>query len=229
MSVIGVTAGQLDTEQAVVKVLAKWMPSYVVAAAKRFATAGYFGLDAGQMDTLLADYKLPFRPRGISVAKSFEDWPIDALPHLQVLSPQWDKVGGDQEGDHFKYQVHVACIVGAQDHDDTRLIRACYEDAIVGVLRQHQSLEGFAAGIDVISGGPTLLSEIDEKDSRMFSGSLAIFEVLVMGVLDPRNGPAEPDPLPDDGDGVPPVPYPPGPVLDNEDLITATVVGEELT
>lgn len=228
MTVIGLKSGQLTVEQAVVETLTTWMPTHVTLAARRYAAAGVFGLDTPSMEAMLAAYEFPFRPRGITVAKNFEDWPIDALPHLQVLSPQWERAGGDQTGDHFRYQVHVACIVGAQDHDDTRLLRACYEDAILGVMRQHQSLGGLAAGIDVISGGPTLLDEISEKDSRTFSGSLAIFEVLVMGVLDPFGGPAAPDPLPDDGDGVPPTPYPPAPTLDDEDHILVTVAPEAL-
>jgi hypothetical protein len=210
---VGVRAGQLTVEQAVVDTLTLWMPTYVVAAARRYAAAELFGYTSASMESMLAAYEFPFRPRGISVASTFEDWDTTALPQIKVLSPSWQKAGGDQTGDHIKYGIQVACIVGAQQRDDTRMIRATYEDAILN-LRQHQRLGGVAAGVDLVGGGAAQLSEVDGKDAETFQGSIAVFEVLLTGVLDPRNGPTE---VLEDVDGVPPV-NPGDPLLDTPDV-----------
>jgi hypothetical protein len=206
---VGVRAGQLTVERAVVDTLALWMPTYVVAAARRYAAAATFGVTASEMESMLTAYTFPFRARDIAVTSVFEDWNTKALPQIQVLSPSWAKAGGDQTGIHVKYDVQVACVVGAQERDDTRLLRACYEDAILG-LAQHQRLGGVAASVDVVGGGPAQLSEINGEDAETFQGSVAVFEVLVTGVIDPRNGPTE---VLDDVEGVPPA-NPDDPVLD---------------
>jgi hypothetical protein len=212
MTVVGVVAGQLTVEQAMVATLEKWLPEYVVAAARRYAAAGTSGIDTAAMAAMLTAYEFPFRPRGVTVAGSFEDWPVNALPHVQVLSPSWTPNGGSQNGRSFKYQIHVACLVGAQDHDDTRLLRACYEDAILGAVTQHPGLGGVAAGVDVVGGGNASFNEVAEADSKTFQGSMTVFEVVLENVLDTQNGPVEPL---EEVEGVPPE-YPAGPTLDED-------------
>jgi hypothetical protein len=219
--VVGVTAGQLTVEQAMVATLEKWLPEYVVAAARRYAAADTFGVTTAAMAAMLAAYEFPFKPRGVTVAKSFEDWPVNALPHIQVLSPSWAPHGGSQAGRSFKYQIQVACLVGAQDHDDTRLIRACYEDAILGLVTQHPGLGGVAAGVDIIGGGGAQFSEMSEADSQTFQGAVTVFDVLLENVLDTKNGPVEP--LPEEA-GVPPE-WPADPLLEDAEV---TLVAEPL-
>lgn len=225
MTVVGVAAGQLTVERAMVATLEQWLPSYVVAAARRYAAEGAFGLTVDEMAKLLTGGGLPFAAKGVTVAKSFEDWPVDALPHLQVISPSWAPAGGDQDGKTFKYQIQVACLVGAQTADDTRLLRACYEDAIVGVGEQQKSLGGVAQGVDVVGGGAASFTEISGSDERTFQGSLTVFEVTLQRVIQPHEGPVLP--LPDPVEGVPPV-WPADPTVD-EDGAEATVVPEDLT
>jgi hypothetical protein len=235
MTVVGVVAGQLTVEQAMVATLERWLPEYVVAAARRYAAAGTFGINTPAMELLLKGYAelladpsgahsgLPFKPRGITVAKSFEDWPVHALPHVQVLSPSWTPNGGSQNGRSFKYQIQVACLVGAQQHDDTRLIRACYEDAILGAVTQHSGLGGVAAGVDLVGGGGAQFNEMAEADSETFQGALTVFEVTLENVLDTTAGPSVPiEPV----EGVPPQ-WPANPTLD-EDATTATLVPSAL-
>jgi hypothetical protein len=224
MTVVGVVAGQLTVEQAMVATLQKWLPEYVVSAARRYAIAETFGINTASMEAMLTAYEFPFRPRGVTVAKSFEDWPVNALPHVQVLSPSWTPNGGSQDGRSFKYQIQVACLVGAQDHDDTRLIRACYEDAILGLVTQHPGLGGVAAGVDVVGGGGAQFSEVSEADSKTFQGAITVFEVVLENVLDTKNGPIEP--LPEEG-GVPPE-WPADPTVE-EDGAKATLVPEQLS
>ncbi len=214
MTTAGVQAGQLTVERAMAATLEMWMPGYVVAAARRYAREEGSPISVEEMETLLHDYAFPFRPRGVSVAKSFEDWRTDALPWLQVLSPSWRPNGGSQDGLSFKYEVQVACLVGAQDHDDTRLFRACYEDAVLGLVKQHPSLGGIAAGIDVTGGGGMLFSEVSEADSRTFQGSMTVFEVTLESVLAPLDGPVEV--LPDE-EGVPPE-WPADPLLEDPEV-----------
>lgn len=222
--------GPLTTELRVQAILSKWLPHYVVRQARRYAAEGAFGLTPQAMEDMLTGYVFPFRPRGIVATSTFQEWPVDALPHVQVMSPSWQKVGGDERGDHISYEIRVADVVGAQEAEDTRLLRACYEDAIPELLRQHQSLEGYAAGIDVIGGGPAELSEIDGEDARTFQGSVTVCQVLVHGVIDPKAGPGLLDPLPDE-DGVPPV-QPAAPTVETVSLeypdgrTTETVAGD---
>jgi hypothetical protein len=223
MTVVGVVAGQLTVEQAMVATLEKWLPEYVVSAARRYAAAGVAGYDTAEMEAQLATYEFPFRPKGITVAKSFEDWPVNALPHVQVLSPSWTPNGGSQNGRSFKYQIQVACLVGAQQHDDTRLIRACYEDAILGLVTQHPGLGGIAAGVDVVGGGGAQFSEVSEADSETFQGAITVFEVTLENVLDTKNGPIEPL---EEVAGVPPE-WPADPTVE-EDGAQATLEPELL-
>lgn len=204
MTVVGVTVGQLTVEQAMVATLELWLPDYVVAAARRYAAQGAFKLTSEAMEDLLETYAFPYRPRGVTVAESFEDWPVNALPHVQVLSPSWDPAGGGQNGRSRKYQLQVACLVGAQEEDDTRLLRACYEDAIEGLVEQHASLGGVAAGIDPVGGGAAAFNEVSGADARTFQGSIAVFEVTVNNVIDATAGPSEPS----KGEGVPEAPAP---------------------
>jgi hypothetical protein len=201
VTVVGVRAGQLTVERAIVATLELWLPTYVVAAARLHAGEEAFGITPMVMEEMLHDDTFPFKPRGISVAAQFEDWDTNALPQIHVISPSWKKTGGDQTGDHITFDINVACIVGAQEKDDTRLIRACYEDAIIG-LRQHQKLGGVANSVELVGGGPAQLNEIDGADQQTFQGSVAVFEVLVQGVIDPRGGPTE---VLEDVEGVPPV------------------------
>lgn len=196
--------GQLACELAVKALLETWLPTYVVRQARRYAAAGALGWTTPTLEEALAAYVLPFRPRGISVVSTFADWPVDALPHVQVMSPAWSRAGGDQDGEHISYQIFIACIVGAQDRDDTRFLRACYEDAVLELMRHKQKVGGFAAGVNLIGGGPQQWDVGEEEDARTFQGSAAAFEVLAQGVVDPRDGPALPDPPADDDNQVPP-------------------------
>lgn len=196
--------GQLACELAVKTLLDVWLPTYVVRQARRYDQLGAYQPTGDSLEADLAAYELPFRPRGITVVASFEDWPIDALPHVQIMSPAWERRGADQTGEHIAYQVNIACIVGAAERADTRFMRACYEDAILELMRHKQSVGGFAGGVNLLGGGAASWDPGDEQDSRTFQGSAAAFEVVKMGVIDPQAGPASPDPPPDDGDDVPP-------------------------
>jgi hypothetical protein len=227
-----VNGGQLACELAVKALLEAWLPTYVARQARRYNTAGAYTPTGASLDADLATYALPFRPRGISVVSSFEDWPVDALPHVQIMSPGWERRGGDQAGDTIAYQVNIACIVGAAQRDDTRFLRACYEDAILELMRHKQTVGGFAAGVNVLGGGAAQWDPGDEQDARTFQGSAAAFEVLVQAAVDPRGGPALPDPLPDDGDDVP-VEWPDNPTVDQvrleypEGNVTVVADGED--
>jgi hypothetical protein len=223
MTTVGVTAGQLTVERAMVATLEQWLPFYVVAAARRYAAEDGSPIASEEMETLLHNYAFPFRPRSMNVAKSFEDWLVDALPHVQVLSPTWSPAPGSQDGLAINCQIQIACLAGAQDRDDTRLIRACYEDAIFGVVKQQQGLGGVATGVTVRGGGGMLFTEVSEGDSRTFQGSIVECDVEVEKVLAPFEGPTEV--LPDE-EGVPP-PWPDDPTLE-EDGAEAVVVPEPL-
>jgi hypothetical protein len=214
MTLVGVVAGQLTVERAMVATLKKWLPTYVVRAARRYAAEPGSPITVNEMETLLRDYTFPFRPRGVTVAKSFEDWPVDALPHVQVLSPSWTPNGGSQNGRSFKYQIQVACLVGAQDQDDTRLLRACFEDAILGLVTQQPSLGGVAAGVDIVGGGGAQFSEVSGADSRTFQGSITVFEVVLENVVSSYGAPVEV--LPDE-EGVPPE-WPADPILEDAEV-----------
>lgn len=211
---VGVRAGQLTVERAVVATLKLWLPTYVVEAARRYASEGISDFTPESMEEALASGAFPYRPRGISVASTFQDWDTTALPQIKVVSPSWSKIGGDETGDHIVYDIQVGAVVGAQETEDTRLARAVFEDGIPGVLRQHQRLGGLAAAVEVVGGGSTHVSETDDKDSRTLQASATVLTVLVMGVIDPRNGPSEPL---DPGNEVPP-PYPQDPLLNEANL-----------
>ncbi len=233
---IGVAAWQLTVERAMVATLERWLPDYVVGAARRYAAQGAFGWTPEQMERelrgfaeLLADptgphQGFPFKPRGITVAKDFQDWPVNALPHIQVLSPSWAPAGGDQDGMTIKYELQPAALVGAQEADDTRLLRACYEDAILGIADQHPSLVGIAASTDIVGVGPAQFTEIDGKDEKTFQGSIAVLEVTLERVVTRIDAPIEPSSL--DGNGVPEG-QPTNPEV-GEDGAQATLVAEAI-
>lgn len=227
MTVVGVVAGQLTVERAMVATLKKWLPEYVVNAARRYCREPDSPITPEELEAMLSAYKFPFRPRGVTVAKSFEEWPVNALPHVQVLSPSWSPNGGSQKGRSFKYRIHVADLVGAQQKDDTRLIRACYDDAILGLVTQHPGLGGVAAGVDVVGGGGAEFDEVSEADSQTFQGGMTVFEVTLENVLDTTNGPIEP--LPEE-EGVPPE-WPADPTLEEDgaevELVPERLGGEE--
>jgi hypothetical protein len=138
-------------------------------------------------------------------------------------------VGGDQDGQAFKYELQAACLVGAQTADDTRLLRACYEDAILGIAEQQQSLGGIASGVDIVGGGAAQFTEISGSDERTFQGSLTVLEVTVQRVISRHEGPAEPAPEEEPGPGEEAVPPgPPASPTVSEDGAQATLVPEPL-
>lgn len=194
--VIGVTAGQLTVENAVAAILGTWMPTYIAAAMRRYgldpATAGF-----------------PFTPKSILVVPGFVPNAQDELPYVQVTAGAWKRVAGDQAGWRINYDIAVIVVVAAQDLPNVRLARACYEDAAMGILGQHQSLGIGAEGVAVTNGGPSE-TEFLPEDARTLQASLIICTVTLGGVLDDKAAPADPTPLPDQG-GVPPD-YPNDPV-----------------
>jgi hypothetical protein len=198
---VGSRVGQLTVEQAMKATLELWAPEYIVAAARRYAEEEALDMTGAELEEALAKAEFPFRPRGVTVAKDFEDWPVEALPHIQIISPSWAVAGGSHDGRTLKYQLQVACLVGAQTSDDTRFLRACYEDAIIGICEQQQSLGGVAGGVDLVGGGPAQFTEVSGKDSRTFQGSIAVVEVTMERAVTRHEGPVAPAP---EVEGVPP-------------------------
>lgn len=191
----GARAGQYTVELYTVATLKKWLPSEIVRAARRYAAMPGAIVNSATLETMLTTGVFPFTP-GVSVMADFDDWPVDRLPHVQVLAPTWTPVDTDERGIAMLYSVQVACMVGASDQAHTRFIRAAFEDAIPVVMKQHQGLEGLpgAGGTEMLGGSAVEIT--DTKDARTLQAFTGSFEVLVHGVLNPRGGPSSPNPLP---------------------------------
>lgn len=188
-SAIGKIVTGRDVELAALAVLKRWASTYLAEAEE--ATGRARG-------------SLP-RIRAWTTASEFEKWPEDQLPAVLLISPGLAAPPrADGTGSYrASFALGIAAIVSTARMDETAALAKLYCATFRACLLQHQSLEGFAAGVTWADENYDDLPSIDD---RSLGAGQAIFAVEVDGISTRWNGPPYPSeppspdtaPIPDD-------------------------------
>jgi hypothetical protein len=145
------------------------------------------------------------RVRAYTTAADFEKWPEDQLPCLLLVSPGLAEAPlADGAGSYrVKFSVGLAVIVSAATMDETAALSKLYVAAMRAAILQHQSLEGFASGVEWLD---ETYDDLPSVDTRSLGAGQCIFAVEVSGFARRWNGPKTPEeppspdymPLPED-------------------------------
>lgn len=180
-----------DVELAVMRFLKRWSGTYLAECERQggFAPAA-----------------LP-RIRSWTTSPDFETWPEDQIPCVLLVSPGLAEAPlADGSGVYrVKFTLGIAVIVSTAKMDETARLGKLYVAAMRAAILQHQSLEGFASGIEWLDENYDDLPSIDD---RSLGAGQAVFAVEVDGFARRWNGPKTPeeppdpdtDPLPEDPD-----------------------------
>lgn len=186
---IGSVVTGRDVELAVLAFLKRWAGTYLAECERQ---RGY------------VPGSLP-RIRTWTTANEFETWPEDQLPCCLLVSPGLIEAPlADGAGVYrAKFSLGLAVIVSARTMDETAALAKLYCAAFRAAILQHQSLEGFASGIEWLDEN---YDDIPSIDDRSLGAGQAVFAVEVSGFARRWNGPTTPneppspdtDPLPVD-------------------------------
>jgi hypothetical protein len=188
---IGAIVTGRDVELAALTFLKRWAGTYLAECERQRA---------------MTPGALP-RIRSWTTAPDFETWPEDQLPCVLLVSPGLaDAPLPDGAGVYrAKFTLGVAVIVSTARMDETARLAKLYVAAMRAAILQHQSLEGFASGIEWLDENYDDLPSIDD---RSLGAGQAIFAVQVDGFARRWNGPKTPQDPPDpDTDPLPTDPY----------------------
>lgn len=180
-----------DVEMATLVFLRRWSGTYLAECERQ---KGY------------APGALP-RIRTYTTASDFEKWPEDQLPCVVLVSPGLaEEPLADGAGVYrCKFSVGVAVVVSAATMDETAALAKLYVAALRTAILQHQSLEGFATGIEWLDEN---YDDLPSIDTRSLGAGQLIFAVEVAGMARRWNGPKTPnEPPPVDTDPLPEDPY----------------------
>lgn len=179
-SAIGPLVNGRDVELAALAVLKRWAGTYLAEAERQT------GRTAGSLP----------RIRGWCTAADFEKWPEDQLPCVLLVSPGLaEEPLADGRG-HYraKFSLGVAVIVSTAYMDATAELAKLYTACCRAVILQHQSLEGFAAGVEWVDES---YADLESIDTRSLGAGQAVFAVEVDGIARRWNGPKTPGEPPD--------------------------------
>jgi hypothetical protein len=178
-----------DVELAAMSLLKRWLGTYLAECERQR------GFAPGALQ----------RVRGWATAADFEKWPEDQLPCVLLVSPGLTEspVVASATEYRAKFSLGIAAIVSARTMDETAALAKLYVAACRACVLQHQSFEGFAAGVEWLD---ETYDDLDSIDTRSLGAGQAIFAVHVDGFARRWNGPKTPndppavdtDPLPDD-------------------------------
>jgi hypothetical protein len=123
------------------------------------------------------------RVRAYTTAADFEKWPEDQLPCLLLVSPGLAEAPlADGAGSYrVKFSVGLAVIVSAATMDETAALSKLYVAAMRAAILQHQSLEGFASGVEWLD---ETYDDLPSVDTRSLGAGQCIFAVEVRASLD---------------------------------------------
>lgn len=178
-----------DVELATLTFLKRWAGTYLAECERQ---RGY------------APGALP-RIRAWTTSPDFEKWPEDQLPCVLLVSPGLAETPLMDGSGHYrvKFSLGVAVIVSTASMDETAALAKLYVAAMRAAILQHQSLEGFAFGIEWLDEN---YDDLPSIDGRSLGAGQAIFAVQVDAFSRRWNGPVTPteppapdtDPLPTD-------------------------------
>jgi hypothetical protein len=136
------------------------------------------------------------RVRAWTTSPDFETWPEDQIPRVLIVSPgllQPPAAGG--EGTYrATWSLGIGVIVSARTMDETTELAKLYCAALRACMLQHQSLEGFAAGVEWLDEN---YDDLPSIDTRSLGAGQAIFAVQVDDVTRRWGGPVTPSEPPD--------------------------------
>lgn len=188
-SAIGRIVSGREVELAALAMLKRWSSTYLAEAERQT------GRPVGSLP----------RIRTWTTAPDFEKWPEDQLPCVLLISPGLAQPPMPDGSGHYRAQfsLGLATIVSAARMDDTAELAKLYCAVHRACILQHQSLEGFAAGVTWVDEN---YDDLPSIDTRSLGAGQAIFAVQVDGISTRWNGPATPsepptpdsEPLPDD-------------------------------
>lgn len=186
---IGAVITGRDVELAALALLQRWSGTYLAEMERQ---------------SNRAPGSLP-RVRSWATAADFETWPEDQVPRVLLVSPgllEAPKASGHGEY-RVKWSLGLGVVVSAATMAETMVLAKLYTAALRVCLLQHQSLEGFAAGVEWLDEN---YDDLPSIDTRSLGAGQAIFAVEVDDVSRRWGGPATPsdpptpdtDPLPTD-------------------------------
>lgn len=182
-SAIGPLVTGRDVEMAALTMFRRWAGTYLAEAERQ---------------TGRAPGSLP-RIRAWTTSPDFETWPEDQIPRLLLISPGLIEAPKPDGGGSYraKFALGVGVVVSARTMDETMALGKLYMAALRQCLLQHQSLEGFAAGVEWLDEN---YDDLPSIDTRSLASGQAIFAVQVDGISRRWNGPTTPDSEPPDPD-----------------------------
>src|SRR5262245_28967569 len=183
-----------DVELATIALLKRWSGTYLAECERQTArTPG----------------SLP-RVRAWTTSPDFETWPEDIIPRGLIVSPGLiEPPKADGTGDYrARWSLGLGVVVSARTMDETMELAKLYIAALRTCILQHQSLEGFAAGVEWLDEN---YDDLPSIDTRSLGAGQAIFAVEVADVSRRWGGPVTPSepPTPDT------VPLPTDPTVDD--------------
>lgn len=134
-----------------------------------------------------------------SQVNEFRNWADDETPVCVIVSPGLaaakQKGGGEYTG---IFDLGVACIVQANNRENTNKLADIYGPAIRQLVLQQIGFGGLITGIDFLD---EKANDVPESEDRAQTATQAIFTVEVPGIVNGRLGLVEPseDPY---GDGL---------------------------
>lgn len=217
---IGRMVSGTHVEAAALAVLRKWSSTYLAHAER----------ESGR-----AIGSLP-RVKAWTTSPTFDKWPEDRLPCVLLVAPGLTgSPVADGEGSYrASFSLGFAVITSADTMARTAELAKLYCAALRTCLVQHQSLEGFAAGLVWLD---ETYDDLPAEDGRSLGAAQALFAVEVRQLSRRWNGPATPwggDPQnpPDHEPGEPPdpqdpppdsEPVPPDPIVDTVTVSTTPI------
>jgi hypothetical protein len=181
-SEVGAVVTGRDVELAALALLQRWSGTYLAEMERQSGRA---------------PASLP-RVRGWATAADFETWPEDQVPRVLLVSP--GLLGPPMADGNGTYRatwsLGLGVVVSAASMDETMVLAKLYTAALRVCLLQHQSLEGFAAGVEWLDES---YDDLPSIDTRSLGAGQAIFAVTVDDVSRRWGGPPTPSepPTPD--------------------------------
>jgi len=181
-SEVGPVVTGRDVELAALAVLKRWSGTYLADMERRTDRP------AGSLP----------RVRGWTTAPDFETWPEDQIPRVLLVSPGLAEPPKADGGGSYRarWTMGFGVVVSAATMDETMVLAKLYTAALRTCILQHQSLEGFAAGVEWLDEN---YDDLPSIDTRSLGAGQAIFAVEVADVSRRWGGPPTPNdpPVPD--------------------------------
>lgn len=201
-SAIGPIVTGRDVEVAAIRVLKRWSGTYLAECERQ------------------RDYEpgsLP-RIRAWTASPTLDKWPEDQLPVVIVISPGLiDGPSPDGRGLYrARFSLGIAPVTSAAGLERTAELAKLYTAALRSCLIQHQSLEGFALGVEWLDES---YDDLPLDDGRTLGAGQAIFAVEVGGIARRWNGPSTPN----DPAEVDTTPLPTDPTVETVDIATQPI------